>query len=362
VDEEAAEVQVDFDGLDVFAADDVCNLGGGMPLFKEFLFEDWTLMSLRYELYLLVQAFRKDCGDPERAGIHIDHLSFYYNKYYKIALNPRYFGVETFTDIVGLVKDAIYLTKQQVLDTQLPGELETFGVFAKLAEEARRYRNLQLDLGEASARINIQQAYGHQKGGFEQGKGQKRGWQGDRKGDGKFDQGKKGFNKGAYQPQGPAVPYQVPMGKDGKGIHMKGQTKGYGGVLPALPPPSAPPPPAYVQAPYVVSYAKGKDAGKGKDAFKGKDNKGGFDNRKGGFGGHDQFKGAPDQFKGGNDFHKGGFEQKGAKDYGKGGFEQKGGKDRGFEQKGGGAPAYGKSYDKGGYGKGGGGGSSKGKK
>merc|ERR1711865_1370715 len=117
----------------------------------------------------------------------------------------------------------------------------------------------QLDLGETSARINIQQAYGQHKG---DNKGQKRGYQGDRKGDGKFDQGKKGFNKGAFQPQGPAVPYQVPVfGKDGKGIHMKGQHQCYGGK-PALPPPSAPPPaPGYGQAPYMVSYAKGKDAG-----------------------------------------------------------------------------------------------------
>merc|ERR1712129_354718 len=147
---------------------------------------------------------------------------------------------------------------------------------------------------------------------------------------------------GAFQPQGPAVQYQVPvMGKDGKGIHMKGQHKGYGG-FPALPPPAAPPPaPGYGQAPYVVTYAKGKDAGKGKDAFKSNDNKGGFDHR------------VPDQFKGGKDFHKGGFEQKGGKDYNKGGFEQKGGKDRGFDQKGGapvGAYGGGKSYDKGGKG------------
>merc|ERR1712129_396283 len=154
---------------------------------------------------------------------------------------------------------------------------------------------------------------------------------------------------GAFQPQGPAVQYQVPvMGKDGKGIHMKGQHKGYGG-FPALPPPAAPPPaPGYGQAPYVVTYAKGKDAGKCKDAFKSNDNKGGFDNRKGGFDHR-----VPDQFKGGKDFHKGGFEQKGGKDYNKGGFEQKGGKDRGFDQKGGapvGAYGGGKSYDKGGKG------------
>lgn len=285
-------------------------------------------MSLRYELYLLVQAFRKDCGDPERAGIHIDHLAFYYNKYYKKALSARFFGVETFIDVISLVKDSVYITKQQVLDTQLPGELETFGIFVKLAEEARRYRNLQLDLGETSARINIQQAYGN-KGGH---KGQKRDYQGDRKGDGKYDQGKKGFNKGSFQPQGPAVPYQVPVfGKDSKGVHMKGQQKGYGSQ--PLPPPGAPPPAPYAPAPYIVSYAKGKDVGKGKDAFKGKDNKGGFDNRnKGGFDNR-----GPEPFKGGKDFQKGGFEQKGGKDFGRGGAPV-------------GSYGGGKSFDKGGKG------------
>lgn len=297
VDEVVPEVEVDFSGLDVFAADDVCNLGGGMPIFKEFLFEDWTLMSLRYELYLLVQAFRKDCGDPERAGIHIDHLGFYYNKYYKKSLNTKFFGVETFADVVALVKDSVYITKQQVLDTQLPAELETFGIFVKLAEEARRYRNLQLDLGETSARINIQQ-------GYASGKGEKRGFKGEPKGQGKFD-GKKGDFKGPFMVKGdfkgPAVPFQVPVvgGKDGKGMVMKGDFKGQqkGGMMMMDPRGAPPPPPSFQQQPPygAVSYAKGKDAGKGKDFgkdfSKGKDmgkdmGKGKFDNR-----GPEPFKG-----------------------------------------------------------------------
>ena len=50
----------------------------------------------------------------------------------------------------------------QVLATQLPPELETYGIFIKLTEEARRYRGLQLDMGEEGAKINIQQGYkGH---------------------------------------------------------------------------------------------------------------------------------------------------------------------------------------------------------
>ena len=50
----------------------------------------------------------------------------------------------------------------KVMATQLPAELETFGVFVKLTEEARRYRNLQelMGLDEVMAQIineNIEQ-------------------------------------------------------------------------------------------------------------------------------------------------------------------------------------------------------------
>merc|ERR1712232_1145814 len=99
------------------------------------------MTTLRFELYLLVQSFRKDCGDPERAGIYVDHIAYYYQKYFRKQLNPKYYGVEDFKGLISLVKDTVHFTKQTVLDSQLPSDLETNGIFIKLAEEARRYRN-----------------------------------------------------------------------------------------------------------------------------------------------------------------------------------------------------------------------------
>lgn len=157
VDEEE-EKSIDFEAIDVFGADDILDLGASTPLFKEFQAEDWAMMSLRFELHILAHAFRRDVDDPERLGIHLDHLAFYYNRYFKKALSPKDYGVESFKEIVDLVNDSVYVTPRSVLESQLEGEMETFAVFAKLTEEARRYRSLCLALGEESAQLKLSSA------------------------------------------------------------------------------------------------------------------------------------------------------------------------------------------------------------
>jgi len=155
--EEEEEEQVDFATLDIFGITDVTNIGGGVPLFKEFQFEDWTMMSLRFELHLLAHAFRHDVDDNERAGIHLDHLGYYYNKYFKKSLSTKYYGVETFKELLDLVNDAVYVSKKLVMESQLEAEMECLQIFVKLTEEERRYRNLQLALGEESAKLKLSQ-------------------------------------------------------------------------------------------------------------------------------------------------------------------------------------------------------------
>jgi hypothetical protein len=150
------EELVDFDNLDVFGVEDVCDLGGGMPLFKDFLPEDWTMTSLRFEIYLLVHAFKRDCGDPERTGIHLDHVCFYYNKYFKKTLSIKAFAVDSIDALLALVADTLFVTPQRVIETFIPDELESLGVFAKITEEARRARILAVDAGDESARLKIQ--------------------------------------------------------------------------------------------------------------------------------------------------------------------------------------------------------------
>eukprot|EP00449_Zooxanthella_nutricula_P044184 CAMPEP_0198608606 /NCGR_PEP_ID=MMETSP1462-20131121/155978_1 /TAXON_ID=1333877 /ORGANISM="Brandtodinium nutriculum, Strain RCC3387" /LENGTH=1011 /DNA_ID=CAMNT_0044340411 /DNA_START=236 /DNA_END=3272 /DNA_ORIENTATION=- len=153
--EEEEEEEADFAGLDVFGAEDVLDIGGGMPLFRDFSPEDWAMLGLRFELHLLAHAFRHDVDDPERLGVHTDHLDFYFQRYFGRALLAKDYGKETVEELVGLVDDVVYVNAKGVLESQVEAELETPSVFVKATEEARRRRALRLDLGEEAAKLRL---------------------------------------------------------------------------------------------------------------------------------------------------------------------------------------------------------------
>jgi len=155
--EEEEEEPLDFEAIDVFGTEDILNVGQSAPLFKEFQPEDWAMMALRFELHLLAHSFRRDVEDPERLGIHEDHLGFYYQRYFKKHLNPKDYGVDALWEVVDLANDCVFFTPQKVLESQLAGETETFAAFVKVTEEARRYRTLRLALGEEGAELKLSQ-------------------------------------------------------------------------------------------------------------------------------------------------------------------------------------------------------------
>merc|ERR1719235_504984 len=116
-------------------------------------------MVLRYELNLLVHAFSKDVSDRERIGIYMEHLPFYYQKYFKKALTHKFYGVDTLKDLLDLIKDTLVVNpKNMVIEPQLPAEMESLGLYVMLTEEARRDRQRRIDLGDKSAALNVQQA------------------------------------------------------------------------------------------------------------------------------------------------------------------------------------------------------------
>eukprot|EP00747_Dinoflagellata_sp_TGD_P125787 gnl/TRDRNA2_/TRDRNA2_174209_c2_seq3.p1 gnl/TRDRNA2_/TRDRNA2_174209_c2~~gnl/TRDRNA2_/TRDRNA2_174209_c2_seq3.p1 ORF type:complete len:312 (+),score=116.04 gnl/TRDRNA2_/TRDRNA2_174209_c2_seq3:219-1154(+) len=153
--DEAEPEKADFEALDVFGVEDVLDVGTGEPLCTHFSADDWGLCTLRFELYLLAHAFKKDADDPDRIGIHIDHLPYYYQKYYKKTLSAKSIGLESFKDISNILGDIVYIGEKEVLQSGLPEELESYAVFLKLAEEARHDRLLRLDLGDETAKLNI---------------------------------------------------------------------------------------------------------------------------------------------------------------------------------------------------------------
>jgi len=150
-DDEEEEPMVDLDDIEVFGVDDVKDVGGGMPLYAEFGNDDWTLMTLAFELHLLGHSFKKDVNDEDRTGMHVDHVDFYYQKYFKKPFIPMVFGKETVKDVIELVKDVVYIDDKSVLVNRLQGEMESYQVFIKIVEELRRFRAIRIDLGEESA-------------------------------------------------------------------------------------------------------------------------------------------------------------------------------------------------------------------
>lgn len=159
--EEKKEVQlptIDMEELDVFAVEDVTDVGNGEPLFGNFVPEDWALLSLRYELHLLMHAFRKDLDDPERPGFTEAHAAFYFNKYFKKPLAPQTFGMSDLKGLQDLIKDVFGVgAKNSLLESKLAEETPAEN-FVKLTEDHRRERQRRLDAGDETAKINFRAA------------------------------------------------------------------------------------------------------------------------------------------------------------------------------------------------------------
>eukprot|EP00931_Biecheleriopsis_adriatica_P077427 TRINITY_DN50_c0_g1_i3.p1 TRINITY_DN50_c0_g1~~TRINITY_DN50_c0_g1_i3.p1 ORF type:complete len:821 (-),score=308.17 TRINITY_DN50_c0_g1_i3:116-2341(-) len=180
---EAAAVEAPTD--DIFKVEDVNDIGGGKPLYADFGPEDWALLQLRSELYLLQDAFKKDVNDPDREAIPENHIAYYYNKYFKKALNPKMFNLPDVFEMIKLVKDTVAISEdKKVLTSKIEEEVEGFDVFMKLAEENRKYRSRRVEAGDETNRLqfNAEEANrpapkpaGNKGGGKGKGKGGKKG-------------------------------------------------------------------------------------------------------------------------------------------------------------------------------------------
>jgi len=153
--EEVKLMEINAEDIDVSSVDDVTDLGNGEPLFACFAYEDWTLLAARYELHLLLHAFKKDLNDPDRPSFAEGHVAFYYNKYFKKPFQLKSFSCKEFKDFTELVKDTMDCNEEtKLLDTKLAEDTEA-AHFVKLAEEDRRERQRRADAGDETAALNF---------------------------------------------------------------------------------------------------------------------------------------------------------------------------------------------------------------
>eukprot|EP00930_Biecheleria_cincta_P011308 TRINITY_DN113_c0_g2_i2.p1 TRINITY_DN113_c0_g2~~TRINITY_DN113_c0_g2_i2.p1 ORF type:complete len:876 (-),score=241.20 TRINITY_DN113_c0_g2_i2:533-3061(-) len=194
---QAEPMEVDVENIDPMAVEDITDLGNGEPLFANFTYEDWTLLTTRYELHLLAHSFRKDLNDPDRPGFGLKDLGYYYNKYYKKTWNFQQFGVKEFDpDLVELLKDSVSLETES-------GHVKTDGdedialeQFIRLTEDNRRERQRRIDAGDETARLKFI-----------------------RPSPGKGVQGKGGASSNAYGQKRPQVAPSYPPAKQPRPAH-----------------------------------------------------------------------------------------------------------------------------------------------
>jgi len=142
------------DETDIYSVEDISDVGDGVPLFENFTFEDWELLKLRFNYCLLVLSFKKDCNDPDRVGIPLDHLGFYYHKYYHSTLNCKTYGVADISELLALIKDTVAI-KDGLVVSNLSDDLDSLDILIKLTEEHRRERQRRIDAGDETARLKF---------------------------------------------------------------------------------------------------------------------------------------------------------------------------------------------------------------
>eukprot|EP00930_Biecheleria_cincta_P014517 TRINITY_DN12459_c0_g1_i1.p1 TRINITY_DN12459_c0_g1~~TRINITY_DN12459_c0_g1_i1.p1 ORF type:complete len:927 (-),score=276.78 TRINITY_DN12459_c0_g1_i1:70-2850(-) len=166
-DEEMKEEEKDADGqelenftpVDIYTIDDVCDCGEGEPMFSSFTFEDWSLMNLRFEILLLIRAFKQDVTDPDRPGVHEQHLPYYYNRYFRKPLNVKFFGVESCLQLADMIKDVISIKDGSILEQELSeAKLSNIDILVRISEESRRERQRRIDAGDETAVLKFSMA------------------------------------------------------------------------------------------------------------------------------------------------------------------------------------------------------------
>jgi len=149
------EAEIDPEDIDVSAVADINDIGGGEPLYSNFVFEDWAMLSARYEFHLLVLSFKKDLDDADRPSFTTKDLAFYYNKYFKKAFNIRAFGMEKVEKLLDLMKDTMKIESDSSFLKSVLEEETAFAQFVKFTEEHRRERQRRMDAGDETADLKF---------------------------------------------------------------------------------------------------------------------------------------------------------------------------------------------------------------
>lgn len=151
---------LDTSAIDLAGVTDMHNADDhGTPLYANFTYEDWLLLSWRYELHLLVHSFAIDVDDADIPGIPENHLGHYFALYFGIKCEPEAkFAVANRAEVYKLLKEPIEILEhqngQRILSSRLDKETP-LDAFVKSIESYRRDRKRRLEAGDESAHLSF---------------------------------------------------------------------------------------------------------------------------------------------------------------------------------------------------------------
>merc|ERR1719498_1708570 len=99
-------------------------------------------MDLRFKFCWLVLSFKADTKDDDRLGVPVDHVNFYFQRYYSKPLQLKDYGVKELDEIYVLIKDAVKV-EDGVLTSQLADDLDC-DIFVKMTEEGQEYLKMKV--------------------------------------------------------------------------------------------------------------------------------------------------------------------------------------------------------------------------
>jgi len=144
--------------LDPNTVEDIHNSDGqGTPIYANFKYEDWLLLSWRYELHLLAHTFIIDVDDPDRPGIPEEHIPHYYALYHGTKCDPGKLGVQTVPQLLKLLKEPVELVTERgstILKSKIDKDT-AIDYFVKRIEVYRRDRNRRIEAGDESAQLSF---------------------------------------------------------------------------------------------------------------------------------------------------------------------------------------------------------------
>ena len=133
----------------------VTGVVSGDAFFCEFAFEDWALLSVRYELFLLLCALGSDSSDPGPPNIPLEDLACCYNDHYQKQLEIHKYGFKEFSELAAIIPDTVvikggkvYLVPHLCASTELEH-------FIQLAAAHRRDRLRRVDAGDELALLKF---------------------------------------------------------------------------------------------------------------------------------------------------------------------------------------------------------------